>query len=334
MNLFQYEIMTRRLQCEGEKARGIDNQKKKRIKLKSFAFGIFMPAAMATACPAVEKGRALVIWDNQPAPKWDVAYPVGNGRLGAMPFGAFPQEKILINEETIWQRDDAGFVMGEDSFKHLEKVRELEAEGKYEESDQYFVHNLQNHSNPNSYQLFGWLHLDYDTNAEIESIHRELDLATGIAMNRYILDDGTVITQKVFASAPDDLIAVGITASREINLMISIPGGRVEQNELIKEGSASGENATRYVGHLRARSDGEKRSQENSIKIMACKEANLYLTIATDFNYENAQQKRTDDWRGEAAAGLAAVAQKSDLGIEQDAVADHSKYFDRVSVDF
>lgn len=49
----------------------------------------------------------LVIWDDTPAANWDVAYPVGNGRLGAMPFANFPKEKILINEESIWGRSDA-----------------------------------------------------------------------------------------------------------------------------------------------------------------------------------------------------------------------------------
>ncbi len=34
----------------------------------------------------------LIIWDDAPAAAWDVAYPVGNGRLGAMPFAGFPRD--------------------------------------------------------------------------------------------------------------------------------------------------------------------------------------------------------------------------------------------------
>jgi alpha-L-fucosidase 2 len=58
----------------------------------------------------------LVLWDNQPAEEWTAAYPAGNGRLGAMPFGHFPQETILINEETIWANKD-GHATPADSFE-------------------------------------------------------------------------------------------------------------------------------------------------------------------------------------------------------------------------
>jgi len=46
--------------------------------------------------------RPFVVWDSKPAAQWDHAYPVGNGRLGAMPFGSYPDEQILLNEDTIW----------------------------------------------------------------------------------------------------------------------------------------------------------------------------------------------------------------------------------------
>ena len=78
----------------------------------------------------------LMIWDDRPASRWDTAYPVGNGRLGAMPWGLFPEEKILVNEETIWTRSDS-FGMPEDSHQHLDEVRRLEAAGDYAGADRY-----------------------------------------------------------------------------------------------------------------------------------------------------------------------------------------------------
>ena len=83
---------------------------------------LFRPAFFAALCAAgflidvPSRAAELVIWDDRPAEQWDTAYPVGNGRLGAMPFGQFPQEMILINEETIWARSsDDKFVMAGDS---------------------------------------------------------------------------------------------------------------------------------------------------------------------------------------------------------------------------
>jgi acetyl esterase/lipase len=80
----------------------------------------------------LEREPSLLIWDDKPAEEWDVAYPVGNGRLGAMPFGNYPSEKVLLNEETIWARsNDADYEMPANSFEHLERLRELEVAGDY-----------------------------------------------------------------------------------------------------------------------------------------------------------------------------------------------------------
>lgn len=42
------------------------------------------------------------IWLRSAAPQWDHAFPVGNGRLGAMVFGTVNRERIQLNDETLW----------------------------------------------------------------------------------------------------------------------------------------------------------------------------------------------------------------------------------------
>ena len=44
----------------------------------------------------------LTLWYRRPAAQWVEALPLGNGRLGAMVFGGIEQERIQINEETLW----------------------------------------------------------------------------------------------------------------------------------------------------------------------------------------------------------------------------------------
>ena len=41
------------------------------------------------------------IWFNTPAIDWNVALPLGNGKLGAMVFGGTVREQIALNEETL-----------------------------------------------------------------------------------------------------------------------------------------------------------------------------------------------------------------------------------------
>lgn len=40
----------------------------------------------------------------RPAAAWIEALPVGNGRLGAMVFGGTQQERLQLNEATVWTR--------------------------------------------------------------------------------------------------------------------------------------------------------------------------------------------------------------------------------------
>jgi hypothetical protein len=44
----------------------------------------------------------LSLWYRQPAKQWVEALAVGNGRLGAMVFGGVAQERIQLNEDTLW----------------------------------------------------------------------------------------------------------------------------------------------------------------------------------------------------------------------------------------
>jgi alpha-L-fucosidase 2 len=78
----------------------------------------------------------LSLWYRQPAKKWVEALAVGNGRLGAMVFGGVGQERIQLNEDTLWAGgpyDPAN----PDALEALPKVRELIFAGRYPEA-----HNL------------------------------------------------------------------------------------------------------------------------------------------------------------------------------------------------
>jgi len=44
----------------------------------------------------------LKLWYRQPAANWNEALPIGNGRLGAIVFGGPAQERLQLNETTIW----------------------------------------------------------------------------------------------------------------------------------------------------------------------------------------------------------------------------------------
>lgn len=66
----------------------------------------------------------MELFYRKPANIWEETLPVGNGSLGAMIFGQPKQEKLGLNEESLWsgyQRDKNR----KEAFAYLEKVRGL-----------------------------------------------------------------------------------------------------------------------------------------------------------------------------------------------------------------
>jgi hypothetical protein len=49
----------------------------------------------------------LRLWYRQPAPDWNEALPIGAGRLGAMIFGGVAEERLQLNENTLYS-DEPG----------------------------------------------------------------------------------------------------------------------------------------------------------------------------------------------------------------------------------
>src|ERR1035437_7581908 len=64
-----------------------------------------LPPALAVtsaASRAEEQSADLQLWYREPAQQWADALPLGNGRLGAMVMGGIREERIFLNEDTLW----------------------------------------------------------------------------------------------------------------------------------------------------------------------------------------------------------------------------------------
>ena len=64
---------------------------------------------------------------------WEEALPIGNGRIGAMVFGGSLNDRIQINEETLWSGCPPE-EKREHSMEDVYKIRTMVKEDKYKEA--------------------------------------------------------------------------------------------------------------------------------------------------------------------------------------------------------
>lgn len=167
-------------------------------------------------------GQPLELWYADPARGWTEALPLGNGFLGAMVFGGVEQERIALNEDSLWSGypQDAD---NPDAFAALPEIRRLLFEGKVEVADRLANERLvcrgagsgqgNGAYDPyGSYQMLGDLRLTFSNESEAEEYRRSLDLDTGIVRVEYRIGE-TRYEREHFVSAPDGVMVVHLKAS-------------------------------------------------------------------------------------------------------------------------
>ncbi len=122
-----------------------------------------------------------LLWYEKPAEEWVEALPVGNGRLGGMVFGRVSDERIQLNEDTVWagapqDRDRPG------AFRHLPEIRRMLFDGEYVAAEQMIEESIMGERIfPKGYQTLGDLWLETPAGARVDAYRRQLDLSTGVA---------------------------------------------------------------------------------------------------------------------------------------------------------
>ena len=97
--------------------------------------GCFLPGGLTQViAPDDAGGDGLKIWLAHPAEEWENALPVGNGRLGAMIFGGIENERIQLNEESVWAGRKLDY-HNPQSLEGLKEVRRLLFEGRFVEAE-------------------------------------------------------------------------------------------------------------------------------------------------------------------------------------------------------
>lgn len=241
----------------------------------------------------------LRLWYDEPAADWNEALPVGNGRLGAMVFGNPEQERIQLNEESLWG-GSPGNNNNPNARASLPHIRRLILNDSLQEAiDLAEKTLLGTPPRIRSYQPLCDLSIRFGKRI-VTDYMRELDLKTGVCRTTYSVE-GSRYTQEVFASAPDNVIVVKLKSQGKSKLNFSINLNRTrdartysEKNRVFLIGQIEdkadpergpGGKHMRFHTQLRAYTpDGTIEACENGLRISKAQEVTLMISAVTDYH--------------------------------------------------
>ncbi len=320
------------------------------LKTAIFSLCILMIAGSCSH-PGYEKLQPdMVLWYDKPAGEWVEALPVGNGRLGAMVFGQPYNERIQLNEESIW----AGSPLNNNNPEALENLtllRRLLFDMRVEEAQEMVAnHFIGTPPRIRSYQTAGDLFISTDSLSPYTDYKRTLCLETGVVTTTFKQGD-VGITREVFASAPADAVIIRIASSEKgaVNLDVrlererdavvrSLPGGiLLMEGQIIDEDDplrGPGGKHMKFSGMVRALSrDGEVSAGNGGLEVRGATELMLIWTAATDYDPENLGFRAGADPADECMAIISSVEQSSYRDLLHAHITDHSRLFNRVRLD-
>jgi alpha-L-fucosidase 2 len=280
-----------------------------------------------------------------PAAKWVEALPLGNGRLGVMVFGNPASEKLQLNEETVWagQPNNNG---NPNALAALPEIRKLMFEGKYNEAQELATEKVVAKTNHGmSYQPVGDLNLAFAGHDKAENYCRELDIAKAIATTRYTVD-GVKYVRETFASFPDNVIVVRLTASEKGKISFTAGFSSPQKTEtafqdsdLILKGISGAqeglEGKVKFTALTKIIPEKGKLTTStgeggNQLVVADADAVTIFISMATNFvNYRDLSA----DADKRVSGYLQGVLQKDYKQIKADHIAYYKQYFDRVKLD-
>ena len=267
-----------------------------------------------TAYTSYRPEHLLTLWYTAPVTKatvsnpWmEYALPIGNGQLGAMVYGGLRQDLLQFNEKTLVTGSSTDYDRG----------------GGYQNFGHLYIEDLSD--------AFGTT-----TAKGAKEYVRTLDLETAVATAEWKSTDKSITFRREYiASAPDDVIAIHLTASQPGRLSHSF---RLWNAHNIR-GTIDGTTAT-FEGRLATVSycasmrvipaGGTVAATDNAIEVRDADEILVILAAGTDYDATAPGfVAATDQLRARTEGRVAAAAQKDWGTLLAAHTADYTSYFDR-----
>ena len=284
------------------------------------------------------------LWYDAPAKDWNIALPLGNGRMGAMIFGGTVLERISLNEDTCWY---GGFRdrVNPDAKKYLPVVRQLLKEDRISEAQQLAEEALT--ATPDGerhYEVLCDLILQQLDGDRPEGLHgmrnmrgtdmtrherpvsdyrRELDIRDGVHTVGYVRKEKN-IRRESFMSTPHQVFAMRHEGYPARILLRRGPYvnriDKVDDATILLTGQA-GDGGVRYMAVCRAVGEGVH-VIGNTLHVG--EKADIFLAAATSYRF--------GDLLGECLGKLDAAAAAGYDAVKAAHLAEHRAIMDRCSL--
>lgn len=155
------------------------------------------------------------------AKSWEQGLPVGNGQQGAVLLGGVQQERIVLNEESLWYggKRERAVEVGKEK---LEKVRELLEKGEASKAQtlcgRWFVGNPR-YTNP--YHPAAEAILNFEPFGKVKEYFRGIDLEKGEAGVKICFDNCKTV-RELFSSVKYQVTALRMETDKEQGMSFSL----------------------------------------------------------------------------------------------------------------
>ncbi|MCH5241037.1 MAG: glycoside hydrolase N-terminal domain-containing protein [Muribaculaceae bacterium] len=303
---------------------------------------LFLHAAGFTVSPT------KTLWYQSPAKIWEETLPLGDGRLGMMPDGGIVDEKIVLNEISMWSGSEFDYSNPEAS-KTLPEIRELLKQGKNKEAQEvmyeHFVPKKVDGGAYGAYQMLGDLDIKYDYGTDDTNpveYTRGLELDSAVSWTKFTLPDGITYTREYSVPRGQEGMLVRLSASRPGKINFSYTVSRPERGkvtspafgilQLSGELYSGQENAPgmKYCAETGVKASGKDSKIEmqgdSVIKVIDADEAWIAVAAATSFFYP-------ENYVEETRHNLDKILSNPDLAF-RNGKEEHARLMNRAEVTF
>lgn len=223
------------------------------------------------------------------AKSWEQGLPVGNGQQGAVLLGGVQQERIVLNEESLWYggKRERAVEAGKEK---LEKVRELLEKGEASKAQtlcgRWFVGNPR-YTNP--YHPAAEAILNFEPFGKVKEYFRGIDLEKGEAGVKICFDNCKTV-REIFSSVKYQVTALRMETDKEQGMSFSLGLNRrpFEENAEVedREISLNGHSGDGVCYDIRCRvgkTDGKVDVEGGYLLVENASYVEIFFCVRTDY---------------------------------------------------